>query len=127
MLWLGSGSLALAQQLPIPSNPNRPLEPPEIRQIIGFMIELDSTAAALRLKQAELDQEKAFELRQNDLAAKELDLQTKAAALAQHSADIEKDRADQYQALLKEATKKIGGGFGCHLKKLLTLGLGKCT
>ncbi len=124
MLLLGSGSFVSAQQ---PANPNRPLEPPEVRQIIGFMIDLDTKNAQLQLTQQELDQEKIFEQRQLDLAAKELDLQKQTTALAQHQADIEKERADNYQSLFKEATKKVGGGFGCHLKKFFTLGLGKCT
>lgn len=124
MLWLASGSLVLAQE-PIP-NPNRPLEPVEVRQVIGFMIDLDTKNAQLQLTQQELDQERAFEVRQNDLAARELELQKRATALAEHSVDVEKTRADTYQNLWKEATKKIGGGFGCHLKKFFTLGLGKC-
>ncbi len=136
MLWLASGSLISAQESNIPSGAvqvqnnlpdNRPLNSGEVRQVIGFMIELETKDGQLQLTQQALDQEKAFEQRQTDLAAKELDLQKQAAALAQHSADIEKTRADEYQALWKEATKKVGGGFGCHLKKLFTLGLGKCT
>ncbi len=135
MLWLAGGSLVLAQDklptlaVPVPDSllDSRPLNPGEVRQVIGFMIELDTKSSQLQLTQQALDQEKAFEQRQSDLNAKELDLEKQAAALAQHSADIEKERADQYQSLWKEATKKIGGGFGCHLKKLFTLGLGKCT
>ena len=135
MLWLASGSLVSAQDnplalaVPVQNNlpDNRPLNPGEVRQVIGFMIELDTKDAQLKLTQQALDQEKTFEQRQTDLAAKELDLEKQGTALAQHSADIEKTRADEYQALWKEATKKIGNSFGCHLKKLFTLGLGKCT
>ena len=133
MLWLGSGLPVLAQNANLvppvmtvtSQTPNRPLEPPEIRQVIDFMIDLDSKNAQMQILQMQLDQEKAFEQRQNDLAAKELDLEKQAAALAQHQADIEKERADNYQSLFKEATKKIGG-FGCSIKKIFTLGLGKC-
>lgn len=91
------------------------------------MIELEDKDAKLKLAAQQLEQEKAFEARQDALAARELDLQKQTTVLAEHARDIEKTRADEYQALWKESTRKVTGGFGCHIKKIFTLGLGKCT
>ena len=54
-----------------------------------------------------------------------IDLEKEKTKLAQAQAEIEKEKAAMYLGLYDVCRKK-GGGFGCLLKRIFTLGLARC-
>lgn len=63
--------------------------------------------------------------RERDLAARELESQQRLTGVAEMERDAEERRAEALQELLDSATDD-GRGFGCTLKKIFTLGIGRC-
>jgi hypothetical protein len=65
-----------------------------------------------------------LEERERQLSVKELETEQRLRAVAERERDVEKARGDQLEMALKLMTRKPG--FGCTLKKIFTLGLGRC-
>lgn len=71
-----------------------------------------------------LKRERELAERERALAARDLESEKARTALAERERAIEKTRADSFEAAYNGVTKKPG--FGCLLKKIVTLGLSKC-
>jgi hypothetical protein len=71
-----------------------------------------------------VDQMKQLEARESQLRDKEVVVQQQLTTVAERERDVEKQRGDTLDMLLKQRDSK--GGFGCTMKKIFTLGLGRC-
>lgn len=110
----------IAQELP----PSPPLTNSELRETADNL--LQGLADRDRLANLQEYVKKSQELteREIQLSQKELELEKQRTSIAERERDAEKSRGDQLETALKVATKKPG--FGCALRKIFTLGLGRC-
>lgn len=101
-----------------------PLTEAEKRLILQQLFELRSCRSEVVAYQDFVKRETEADTRERDLAARALELEKQATALAQKERDLQKERADLYESLYKTITKKPG--FGCVLKRIFSLGLARC-
>lgn len=107
-----------------PRQPSPPLNSSELLETALNLSELIAAREKIRLQEQALAQNKDLSDRERALAQRELDLQKQLLSIAERERDVEKRRGDELDTLLKLRNKKPG--FGCQVKKVLTLGLGRC-
>lgn len=107
-----------------PSSPAPPLAENEKRLILSQLYELGSCRAQVLAYEEFVSREKEQDQKERDLAARALELEKQATALAQRERNLEKDRADTFEQLYRAVTKKPG--WGCRILKVLTFGLSGC-
>jgi len=89
----------------------------DAREITGYLRELKSTRKQVDALQSLID-------RQDKLADQEKKLADDKLAFANSQRDFYKAESDKYAEQLKQLTK--GGGFGCVMKKIVTIGIARC-
>lgn len=97
-----------------------------MREILIQLIQLEQVTTKLSTTNDALDREKQFEVREQALSAKELDAQKALTTAAERESTVEKERAETYKELYSSVKKQPGTGFGCRIKQIFTLGLGRC-
>ncbi len=110
------------QQTSKPAPP--PLTDEERREVLWQLLQLNAclgeTAALKEASAREREQDR----KEQDLAARALEIEKQATALAQKERDLALEKASLYEQLYKTATKKRG--TGCMILKIVTLGLARC-
>lgn len=96
----------------------------EKRRILAQLYELQSARQTLVLYSDYIKRLDDQAKREQDLCVRTVDLEKKATALAEKERDLYKDQANTWQQMYKVATKKPG--WTCILKRIVTLGLGRC-
>lgn len=117
LIWFALSTTSFAQD-PLP------LSSEELRETANNLAELKAAREKLKAQQDFIDQSQQLLVRERDLANKELTAEKRLTAIAERERDVEKVRGDQLDALLKERNRRPS--FGCRLKRIVTLGLGRC-
>ena len=115
------GQSVLCQQ----SLPEQALQPNELRLILFQLYELKALRQQVAEYEAYIKREQEQDTRETMSWRRAIELEQQATALMQRERDLALEKAELYRQLY-EATKKKSGGFGCVLKKIFTLGLGRC-
>ena len=111
---------ALCQQ----SLPEQPLQPNELRQILAQLYELRALRGQVAAYDAYVMRDQEQDARERAAYERALELERQATALAVRETAVERQRADLYEGLYMALTKKRG--WTCTLKRIFTLGLGRC-
>jgi hypothetical protein len=101
-----------------------PLDDSELREILLRLEQLPLAWQENDLLRRALTNASTLDDRERELAAHELEIEKQKTALAEKETAVERERAEFYRQAFERLTK--GRGFGCSLKKALTLGLGRC-
>jgi hypothetical protein len=104
--------------------PPQSLSSEEKRAVAANLAELKASREHVRTLEDYIDRLKSLEGRETALSAKELEAEHRLRLIAERERDVEKARGDQMEAALKLRNRKPG--FGCTLKRILTIGLGRC-
>jgi hypothetical protein len=87
-------------------------------------VELKAARERIRTLEEFGEQLKLLNDRERAAAAKELELERRLREIAERERDVEKQRGDALETIMRSQRK--GPGFGCRLKRVFTLGLGRC-
>ncbi len=109
---------------PQSSPPPPALTEAEKRRILSQLLELRSCLASVSAYEGFVAHETEQDAKEKVLAARALDLERQATALAQKERDLQKERADLYESLYRSVTRKPG--LGCRILRVLSLGLARC-
>lgn len=101
------------------------LDPAELRETATNLLELKAARERLRAIEEFADQSKALSERERAAAQRELDAERRLREIAERERDVERQRGDALEAIMK--AQKKGPGFGCRIKRVLTVGLGRCA
>ena len=107
------------------SQDNSPLTPDEGRQILGQLYELGSCREETDKYKDVMARDKELDAREQEQHLKELQLVQKEIGLKDREIELQKEQADTYKAMY-EALLDKGVSFGCVVKKIFTLGIGRC-
>lgn len=100
------------------------LSEPEKRLVLLQLYELEAARAKIAAYEEWIAKEQDLYAREKQLWQDKLDLSKKEVGLAEKERDLERDKAQFYQASYEAVTKKRG--IGCFLKKVFTFGRSKC-
>lgn len=89
-----------------PPAPAAPLSAEEKRELLGRLHDLKVARAELEVLHGHVDADEKQDEREKILAARELELERRATAIAETERDVEKQRADFYEGAFKALTKK---------------------
>ena len=106
-------------------NKPEPLSNIEWREILLRLNQLPLAWDEIDLLRKTMAQNDQLTQRERALAGKELETEKERTALAEKEAAIEKARARFYEQAFERLTRKRG--FGCAIKKAITLGLAHCS
>lgn len=106
---------------PVQAEPS-PLNETELREILQRLFDLGTAWSEVDALRAAIQQIEAINTRERDIAARELTAEQDRVTLAKKEAEIANEKAAFFEQALKAATQKKQ----CRLKKILTLGLGRC-
>lgn len=116
--------IACGQNYALSQN-NSPPTPDEGRRILGQLYELQSCRSESGAYQEYVERDKEQDAREKANYERSLELEKRATALAEKERDLEREKAETYKGMFEAVTKK-GIGLGCVMKKVFTLGLGRC-
>lgn len=103
---------------------NQPLSTSELREVANDLIELKASRDRLKALEEYISTLKSLQDRERDLSQRELEMEKRLIAVIERERDAERNRGDQLQAALNLRNRRPG--FGCVLKKIVTIGLGRC-
>lgn len=103
----------------------QPLTESDKREILVRLGELRVARQELDLQRQHIARDEAQDKREAELAAKEIKVAESQREVVARDRDLWKEKAEHYQ-MAYETVSNRGRGFGCAVKKVFTLGLGRC-
>lgn len=96
----------------------------ERREVLLRLGELSIARERVALLQGYVDRDKEQDAREAELAAREVNAEKQATALAEKEAALWRDQANVWKSSYESVTK--GNGKGFYFCKIFTLGLARC-